>query len=577
MKNRTSNIIAALLLLLMLVVAFFSLRGDALTFDESAHIPAGYSYLTEQDMRLNPEHPPLIKDIAALPLIFQDLNIPTDSSAWQEDVNGQWSFGHNFIFESGNNPETIILSSRVMMLIFLVLVGIYIFIWAKEKFGNNIALFALLLFSFSPTFLAHGRYVTTDVGAVFGFLFALYYFIKYFEKPSKKYLVLAGLSFGIAQLIKFSLILIIPLYIGLLFIFWIASNKRNWKLAFSYIKSLVAILVIGFLLVWPVYQFHTLNYPVEKQLSDTQAILDTGNAPFENITLWMADKPILRPYAQYALGLSMVFLRTSGGNTTYFMGQVSAEAWKAYFPIMFLLKVPIPALIFMLIALLTGLVAMFKRWKIKKLFSWIDSHKSETAWIAMIAMYWLLSIVGNLNIGIRHVLPTFVFIYFLTAWGTKQWLSVDIQKKAFRSLIVFTLLIWYIAESVLTFPFYLAYFNEFAGGPDGGHRYAVDSNLDWGQDLKRLAIYVEENDIDKIKLAYFGGDSPELILGDKYEPLNASIPGQKGWLAISATLLEGGRAEPAKGFNQSTTHHEWLNAYEPTAKIGYSIFIYHIE
>jgi len=112
------------------------------------------------------------------------------------------------------------------MLIFLVLIGIYLFKWAREKYGAPSALFVLLLFTFSPTFLAHGRYVTTDVGAAFGFLFALYYFIRYVKKPSRKHLIFAGLAFGVAQLLKFSLILLIPLFIGLLFIF-LAGRKRQ--------------------------------------------------------------------------------------------------------------------------------------------------------------------------------------------------------------------------------------------------------------------------------------------------------------------------------------------------------------
>ncbi|MEK7609244.1 MAG: hypothetical protein AAB476_02085, partial [Patescibacteria group bacterium] len=84
--------------------------------------------------------------------------------------------------------------------------------------------------------------------------------------------------------------------------------------------------------------------------------------------------------------------------------------------------------------------------------------------------------------------------------------------------------------------------------------------------------------IDKIKLDYFGGGNPEYYLGDKYEKLDAGNLGQRhGWLAVSATLLQNGRARAAKGFDQNTSYYRWLDKYEPVAKIGYSIFVYKLE
>ncbi|PIS17263.1 MAG: hypothetical protein COT59_01520 [Candidatus Nealsonbacteria bacterium CG09_land_8_20_14_0_10_42_14] len=137
------------------------------------------------------------------------------------------------------------------------------------------------------------------------------------------------------------------------------------------------------------------------------------------------------------------------------------------------------------------------------------------------------------------------------------------------------LIVWQAASVLAVSPHFLAYFNELAGGPDKGYLYTVDSNLDWGQDLKRLAKWVEENNIEKIKIAYFGGGEPNYYLGDKADGFNWLEP-QKGWLAVSATLLQGGRGTPAPGFNQPTGYFDWLNQYTPVTKIGYSIFIYNI-
>src|SRR3989344_4140327 len=136
MTKKYAYTAAGLILLAALALAFFSLRGDSITTDESPHIVSGYSYLTQKDMRLNPEHPPLIKDLAALPLLFQNLNAPVESASWTEDVNGQWEFGRLFFFESGNNPDSIMRASRTMMLLLLALTGIYLFKWARERYGS---------------------------------------------------------------------------------------------------------------------------------------------------------------------------------------------------------------------------------------------------------------------------------------------------------------------------------------------------------------------------------------------------------------------------------------------------------
>jgi len=150
MSNRLTNIIAACLLIFVFLIAFFSMRGDSATMDEVAHLPAGYSYLTQKDMRLNPEHPPLIKDLAAIPLLFiEDINFPSDIKAWKEDVNGQWGFGYHFLYQMGNPVDQMIFWGRIPMILILILLGFYIFKWARELFGNKVALLALFLFSFS--------------------------------------------------------------------------------------------------------------------------------------------------------------------------------------------------------------------------------------------------------------------------------------------------------------------------------------------------------------------------------------------------------------------------------------------
>jgi hypothetical protein len=178
------------------------------------------------------------------------------------------------------------------------------------------------------------------------------------------------------------------------------------------------------------------------------------------------------------------------------------------------------------------------------------------------------------------LLPVFPFSIILTAKGIVFWLENTKFKKLAYSLLAI-LLLWQAISVLKVYPHFLAYANEIVGGPDKVYLYTVDSNLDWGQDLKRLKKWVEENKIEKIYLDYFGGGNPKYYLGEKYE----SWWGQRdpkelpkgSYLAVSATALQGGKGLPGKGFDQPTGYYLWLEKYKPIAKIGYSIFIFHIE
>jgi len=490
--KKLTPIFAIILIAIMIVVAVVSLKEESAIMDEIAHIPAGYSYLTQRDMRLNPEHPPLLKDLSAIPLLFMDINFPDQIESWTTKVNGQWDFGFNFLYESGNDADKIVFWSRLPMLLLLIAMGLIIYLWTKKLYGKYAALLATFLFSFSPTFIAHGRYVTTDVGAAFGFFIAIYFFVKWIKEPKRINLIWAGIFFGIAQAIKFSLILLLP-YFGLLILIWIFIQWKERKhdllrSATIYIFKFLTIVVIGYLIIYPIYLFHTSNYPVEKQISDTKYI--ASNFPFkpsEKLLTYMVEKPLLRPYAQYTLGLFMVFQRATGGNTTFFLGDVTNKGWHHYFPITYILKTPLVLQILTIIVLIY--LALQIRRKKPKISKWLRMYFPEFAMLLFLAIYWASSIYSNLNIGVRHILPTFPFVYILLSGQIKRMYDHLKKKKLFNvyKLIFAVLLIWYAVSSLSIFPYYLTYFTELVGGAKNGHIYVTDSNLDWGQDLKRLA------------------------------------------------------------------------------------------
>jgi hypothetical protein len=297
----------------------------------------------------------------------------------------------------------------------------------------------------------------------------------------------------------------------------------------------------------------------------------------------MAKIPILRAWAQYFLGLSMVFQRAIGGNTTYFLGEVSAAGWPQYFPVVYIIKEPLAFHILTAISLIY-LSFLIKEpfWKntFQRIFSWLRNHFTEFAMLTFVLLYWIFSIASNLNIGVRHLLPVFPFTFLLVSGLLNLWLKNP--PYGIKYLVLTILICWQLITVIKIYPHFLAYFNEIAGGPDRAYVYTVDSNLDWGQDLKRLKKWVEENKIEKIYVDYFGGGDAKYYLKEKFAPWQGTRDPKElpkgSYLAVSATFLQGGRGQPVSGFNQPWGYYLWLYQYEPPiAKIGYSIFIYHIH
>lgn len=585
-------LVLALVLGLALVFMLQASRDESATMDELAHIPAGYGYVKYLDYRLNPEHPPLIKALSALPLIFQNLNFPAQSKSWTSEVNSQWDTGTQLLYESGNNADQIVQTARIFPIILTLLTILLIYIWSREILGNWWSLLPAFLFGLSPTILAHGHYVTTDIGAAFGFLLAMYFFNKFLLAPSPKRLVFAGIALGLAELMKFSLVLILPyFFIMILILAW----GEHWHNFWRRIKRFIFILLIAYTIVYLVYFLFTVNYPVAKQISDTQAIVNSLNQPLlAKINLALAGNGITRPIGQYFLGVLMTLSRSAGGNTGYFLGEVSNAGSRLYFPIVFGLKETIPALILILLGAFLGLKNTLKKLKLSfaatknNFFDYLGTHFTEFSMLVFVAIYWAYSVKSPLNIGFRHILPTLPFVYILTASSLKAWLQIrtdggsnafqklataagHILKTSLKLVFVAIMLIWALGETVMAAPYFLSYFNEIGGGTANGYHYVTDSNYDWGQDLKRLATFTEKNNIQKIAVDYFGGGNPKYYLGEKVVDWSSAKGNPKNqeidWFAVSVNNLEGAIAKTAPGFNRNLDDtYAWLTAVRSTGK-----------
>lgn len=588
-----NRIILVCILVFSLGLMFLSSIQESAIMDELAHIPAGYSYLNNLDYRLNPEHPPLVKMMAGLPLLLLNPTFPTDNSAWEEKVNGQWDMGYGFLYKAGNDADQVIQWARTGPMLLTLILVIFVYIWSKELMGEWWALLPTAAVALSPHFLAHGHYVTTDIGAALGTVISIYYFNRYLISPNKRSLVIAGVAFGIAQLTKFSALILVGHMLVMVILYALIrfdKSKHGLKhalgLIFTYLKRLFLIFVIGAIVIYPLYALSSINNPPERQLADTQAIIGTNfeNPPFSylaDVTTYLSDKPVLRPYAQYLLGILMVFKRTSEGNTLYFMGNVDTSGGPEYFPIIYTLKETLPMLILVGLGILFALIGTIKA-LIKRtptIREYLDTNLHEFSAFLFISIYLLYSLSSPLNIGLRHLMPILPLMYILATEALRKHAQKDEYLKQLRSAMVIFLFIWHGVIALTAFPHYLPYYNE-AVGVDNGWLYATDSNYDWGQDLKRLANFVEDNNIPKIAIHYFGGGDPVYYLPQQAvlwqsrqgNPIESGIE----WIAISVNELQNSTAPTAQGYVRDIEQeYRWLeNPQSPDFRVGKSIFIY---
>lgn len=610
------KIIVAGILLLMFGLSLFTMIGDSAIVDEIAHIPAGYSYVRYGDYRLNPEHPPLIKDLAGLPLLLFPLSFPAEIAAWTSDVNGQWEAGWHFIYHYGNNPDLILFFSRLPILLLALIFGLILYAYTRKNFSTNAALLALTFYAFSPNFLAHNHLVTTDLGIAFFIFLSLVTFAKFISEPSKKTWWWATFALAGAELAKFSAVLLIPFYAFILLLATVfvknapkvslpgfnAIKNIYLKKLCAYAASYALMLITVLVLVWLFYAPHTVNFPADKQIELIKTSLPDARITFvKDLLVQMTGIKFLQPLAQYLLGVAMVFGRVSGGNTTYFLGEVSNQSFKWYFPVSYLLKEQLPFLLLSVLALLIGLQKLVHKPPNKCLRSLariFTQTPIKPIFLLFTIFYAGISIAGNLNLGIRHLFPILPLIYVLVADYAAGFFSNFILplSKKIAAAILGLLVFWYVIAALYAFPHYIAYFNEITGGGKNAYLYFTDSNVDWGQDLKRLAEWTNQHpQISKLKLDYFGGGEPRYFFCKRkydergrliktaggydcdnsvYQEWHSKFGPTKGWIAVSVTFLQNARYYAAK---YGEPDYDWLRSREPYAKIGNSIFVYWVR
>ena len=533
--NTLSYGVVLVLAVVFLFQAVFSMWDDSPTFDEIIAPAIGYAELLTGDLGLVDDHPPLYRTFIALPLFLAfKPAIPLSHDSWQRRAKGmqdRYDFAHEFFYTANHNADRMLFWSRLPVVFLSLVLGLLVFGWAKELYGQFAGLFALFLYCFEPNIIAHSRLTTNDLILTLFIFLTIFQFWHYRNAPSLRPLILTGISLGLALLSKFSAVMLLPMLFLLAFLAMKKERKAEAILPFWTLQSRGAIGSIGLV-------FNTLFL----------------------ISIIALGVVLLFYGAQWRLFIHGVYNAVAhyqGGHYAFLLGSYSTQGWWYYFPIAFLLKTPIPLLIYILVAFL---------------FLSFRKDKAEYFLLVPVGIIISLALLGHINIGIRHILPIYPFLIVLAS----SIATVQFTRPRFFFTCFGGLALWYLFSTLSIFPSYLAYFNEFVG-PQRGYRALVDSNLDWGQDLKRLKQFMDKERITQIYLSYFGTANPCYYgIRFKYLPGSPSGCGEKpnnqptDFIAVSATNLQSVYFSDKGSF-------EWLKSYKPIAQIGYSIFVYDIK
>ena len=530
-----------------------SAMGETQTWDEGIHIVAGYSYLKLGDYSWNVEHPPLVKIVSALPLALMGLAAqPYEADGKRKD---QVRYGIDFLYKNRRDADSILLAARSANILLTLLFACAVAWWTRRRYGPEAGLAAATLCAFDPNLMAHGRYVTTDFPVTVFFFFACVLWVEYLEKASPRRLLAAAAALGLALITKFSAVLLLPALAILYAACWIRRPRefpvRRAALAAATLTATVVLMVA--VVYWPeTVRCWRTNVP---RLS---TLVVRGN-PTGEILFYLGRKLHLPAHA-YLYGLNAVADHNAGGHSGYLLGMRSETGWWYYFPVVFAVKSTMAALGAALLLLGAGLWQAWRR-------QWVSPMVLGLA--VPPVLYFVFSMTSGINIGMRHILPVYPFLYV----GVAGWLATRANRRP-GVYVLAALAALQIGECARITPDYLAFFNELAGGPGRGPEYLVDSNIDWGQDVKKLGLWLDAHAGNRRARVYYFGNAQMRY----YKIDEMGYPGpldQKGWDAIDEYCVA--NVTPLEGVYVPLNDLARLRLRQPVAKIGWSMYVYDLR
>jgi hypothetical protein len=519
------------------------------TYDEPDHVACGMEWLQMGTYTCDIQHPPLARIAVALGPYLKGLRLARSKGPDQQP----WSFFDegNAILYSKDDYRANLTWARLGTLPFLVLLCVVTFLWARrwfcKGFSQAAGFWAVLLLVCTSPILGHAGLATNDVACAAGAALALYQFLRWLEEPRTARFLWWGFATAFAVLCKFSNLPFLAMCYAVGFVVTIRGDFRR---RFAQI-GLAAGVVLA--LAWITYRFHVYppamfygqqHHPVIDSMLNSRPLVHR---------VWNSFLTTPLPLSEAMIGIMDLFVHNAVGHDSYLLGQWSQSGWWYFFPVVLAVKSPIG----LLVLAMCGWWFVFRRWR--------EAHW-ERSWQQILTVVFPLAILivcmaARVNLGVRHILP----IYSLLAIAGGHAVTMLLEHSRYTAIAGALLVAWVVGDSVRAHPDYLAHFNEFAGS----HPEAIlcESDLDWGQDLRRLSQRLKERGIQDVSIAYFGTALLDKA-GLPHYALPSSTQPSRGYIAVSLHDLNIDYRKDGS--------FAWLKSYTPVERIGKSIDLFYI-
>jgi 4-amino-4-deoxy-L-arabinose transferase-like glycosyltransferase len=565
---RRAEIACAVLLAAASLQMLAVVARKSITADEVVLIPAAYYHLAAGNFQLVNEHPPLVKILAGLPLLFiqPDEIRPERVNAPPYSPDAKWAYQESFWELNPALFDSLSFWPRVPMVALACALGLLVFLFARELFGARAAVLAVALFSLEPTVLAHGRVVQTDVPAAFGYLLLFYALRRYHEAPRRRRAAWLGVAAGVAVLSKFSMLVAAPV----LCVYFLARVRRAPRrgrtratlLGHAALAALAALAVVN-----AAYFFN--HRPLVG--SDARWIQESFPASAGAVTAATRALSLLLP-TDFVVGVFFQIWHNGQGHAAGLLGMYSQHGWWYYFPVAFALKTTLPFLLLSLASL---------AWAARE---WLKERDPRLAWLlAPFALYTLFLCFSNIDIGVRYYLPAYPFLFILAGALLERLLRSRRARRA-GAFAAAVLLCWVVVEAVRAYPDQMTYMNQLASRAPHWW-YLSDSNVEWGDDVRDLAAYLRARGERRVRGAFLGGFLTLHHYGVEYlnllpEDPAATVPPSR-YTAIGASFLNGSTVPQRRRPDGTTeTDRERVNTFDsyrrrtPEAVFGGSIYLF---
>ncbi len=551
---------AVFLFVLFAFQLWFHATRTSATVDEPNHILAGYRHWCG-DFGINPEHPPLLKLLATVPLNFRELSEPpwACGSKFTSKFD-TFSYGSTFLVENG--MDIVVVSTRLAASLMSMLLALLVFLAAWEMFGRWEALTALAIVAFEPNFIAHGSIVTTDMAISVTSFGAMYALFRYGKNQTWLRFLVAGLAFGLLLAAKHSAVIFVGILFALLIadtLFFRKTETRRVNQVFRRAAAFAGIFLIGLIILWSFYGFRyrAITNEAVPTISVADYIKENGRPEsIESLPARMTEavsRTRIFPES-YVLGMADV-ISWGSRNTVLFGRNYPTGKW-FFFPVAFAVKTNIA----LLLLLPLGLIFLFfvrEKWR------------EAMYLLAPAVVFFIFASSSNFTNGVRHILPIYAFLIVIASAGA-VWLCRKFH--AFQYVLV-VLLILNSAAALRTAPNYLMFANDLWGGYENTHQIL---NSDTGQSMKLISEYLARENIQDCWIAAFV--HPEMIRS--VQPCRPMPSGVRIMISrnlidpvppvIEGTIVVSEREIPPFGGDEYVP----ITQSEPVSFIGGNTFVY---